>query len=241
MFNLMEQTFIELEQLIPSKPQLKNLSFGPAYRFKEKNIYQAMIQKLARVQSSVKAARLLLNNGFVQEQSVLHRIIDETNEDIIFLIDAVINDNITDLHNRFLEAFWEEEINESGTIMKSSQKRLMIPRRKIQAYLARCKGIDSDPSTNQELARTVSKMYSGFVHGASPQIMEMYGGTPPRFHINGMMGTPKMTEYSKELWNYAYRSFLSHIAVAKAFGAEKRVEVLNMHLVKFEKNAGMQH
>jgi hypothetical protein len=238
MLDLMERAFIELEYLLPSKPQLKDLPSGPAYRFKEKNIYQAMIQKLARVQSLVKAARLLLSNGFFQEQSILHRVIDETNEDIIFLLGAILNKNITDLHRKFLEAFWEEEIDESGTIITSNQKRPMVPRKKIQAYLAKLEG-DSDPSTHQKLARTVSKVYSGFVHGASPHIMEMYGGSPPRFHTSGMMGTPRGDDYSRELWNYVYRSFLSHIAVAKAFGAEKQAEVLYKYLAEFENNAGM--
>jgi hypothetical protein len=70
--------------------------------------------------------------------------------------------------------------------------------------------------------------------------MDMYGGNPPHFHTKGMLGTPKMEEHSEDLWNYAYRSFISHIAVAKALGAEKHVEILNKHLVRFEKNAGMR-
>jgi hypothetical protein len=240
MLDLMDRTFRDFERLMPSKPQLVKLSFGMAFRFKEKNIYQAMIQKLARVQSSVRAARLLLVNGFVQEQAILHRTIDETNEDILFLVYAVTNDTITDLHKRFLEAFWEEEIDESGTMMASRQKRPMIPRKKIQAYLANIEGVDVDSSTSKEAARTIAKAYSGFVHGASPHIMDMYGGNPPHFHTKGMLGTPKMEEHSEDLWNYAYRSFISHIAVAKALGAEKHVEILNKHLVRFEKNAGMR-
>ena len=72
----------------------------------KKNIYQAIIQKLAHVQSAVRSAQLPLNNGFVQEQTIIHRTIDETNEDIMFLVYAVTNDRITDLHKRFLEAFW---------------------------------------------------------------------------------------------------------------------------------------
>jgi len=59
---------------------------------------------------------LLLSHGFVQEQAVLQRTIDETNEDIDFLVYAVTNDTVTELHERFLEAFWEEEIDESGTM-----------------------------------------------------------------------------------------------------------------------------
>ncbi len=236
----MDRTFRDFEGSMPSKPQLVKLSFGIAYRFKEKDIYQAMIQKLARVQSAVRAARLLLSNGFVQEQAILHRVIDETNEDIMFLVYAVTNDTITDLHKRFLDAFWEEEIDESGTMMTSAQKRPMIPRKKIQAYLARIEGVDLDASTHKEVIRTISKAYSGFVHGASPHIMDMYGGNPPHFHINGMLGTPRMEEYSDDLWNYVYRSYISHIAVAKAFGAGMHVEVLSKHLLRFEQNAGMR-
>ena len=155
-----------------------------------------MIQKLARVQSSVRAARLLLSNGFVQEQAILQRTIDETNEDIMFLVYAVINDTITDLHKRFLEAFWEEEIDKSGTTMSSKQNRPMIPRKKLRAYLANIEGVDLNSVTSQGVARTISKVYSGFAHGASPHIMDMYGGNSPHFHTNGMLGTPRMEEHS---------------------------------------------
>jgi len=226
----MDKTLQDFEFSTPTKPKLLTLSFGDAFRFEEKDIYQAMIQKLARVQSSVRAAQLLLNNGFFQEQMMLHRTIDETNEDIMFLVYAVTNDEITALHKRFLEAFWGEEIDESGTMVDSQQKRPMIPRKKIHSYLTKIEGVELDPSTQQEVMRTISKAYSGFVHGASPQIMEMYGGNPPHFHTKGMLGTPKMEAQAGDLWNYAYRSFISHIAVGKAIGAEEHVEILTKKL-----------
>lgn len=241
MLELMDRTFQDFESSMPNKPQLVRLSFGMAYRFKEKDIYQAMIQKLARVQSSVRAALVLLRHGFVQEQAVLQRTIDETNEDIMFLVYAVTNGSITELHKRFLEAFWEEEIDASGTMMNSKQKRPMIPRKKIHAYLAKIEGVDLDASTHQEVTRTISKAYSGFVHGASPHIMDMYGGNPPHFRTNGMLGTQRMKEHAEDLWNYVYRSFISHVAVGKALGAKEHVEVLTKHLNRFEQNAGMRN
>jgi len=237
MLELMDITFHDLESSIPSKPRFVQLSFGPGYRYKDKDIYQAMIQKLARVQSSVRAALLLLSHGFVQEQAVLQRTIDETNEDIDFLVYAVTNDTVTELHERFLEAFWEEEIDESGTMMGSRQKRPMIPRKKIQAYLAKIDGVH----THQEASRTLSKAYSGYVHGASPHIMDMYGGNPPHFHTNGMLGTPRVEEHADDLWNYVYRSFITHIIVCKAFGKETHVDKLTKHLHRFEQNAGMRN
>ncbi len=194
----------------------------------------AIIQKLARVQSAVRAAYVLLENGYCQEQAILHRVIDETNEDIIFLVYAVINDAITDLHERFLEAFWEEEIDDSGTLIDSKQKRPMIPRKKIRAYISTVEGHMLDPSRSVNLSRTISSTYSGFVHGASPQIMDMYGGNPPHFHTKGLLGTPRMDENAWDLWNYMYRTFLSHILVAKAFGAEEQVKILSEYESKLK-------
>ncbi len=240
MLDLMDRSFQDFERGMPSKPELVKPPFGPVFRFKEKDIYQAMIQKLARVQSSIRAAQLLLRNGYVQEQAILHRTIDETNEDVMFLAYAVTNDSITELHERFLQSFWEEEIDESGTMMGSEQKRPMIQRKKIRAYLARIEGVQLDPSTHQEVMRTISKGYSGFVHGASPHIMEMYGGNPPHFHTKGMLGTPRMEEHADDLWNYVYRSYISHIVIGKAFGANNHVEILTKHLNEIERSVGIR-
>jgi len=219
MLVLMQHSFQELERGLIYSPEFVELSFGKAFRYKEKNIYQALILKLARVQSAVRAARVLLENGFVQEQSMLSRVIDETNEDIAFLVYAVTNDTLTDLHKQYLDYFWEEEIDESGNMIDSKQKRGMVSRQKIRAYLSKVEGKILDHSRSIELSRTLNKTYSGFVHGASPQIMDLYGGKPPHFHIDGMLGTIRIEENADDLWNYMYRTFLSHILVAKAFGA----------------------
>jgi hypothetical protein len=241
MLDLMDRAFRDFENPMPNKPVLVKMAFGMAFRYNEKDIYQAIILKLARAQSAVRAAYVLLKNGFLLEQAILHRAIDETNEDIIFLAYAVTNDTITDLHKRFLDSFWEEEIDESGNMIDSKQKRPMIPRKKIRAYIANVEKAVLDPSRGIELSRTLSKTYSGFVHGASPHIMDMYGGNPPHFHTNGLPGTPRMQEYAGDLWNYMYRTFLSHIVVAKVLGSEKLVEILTKYKLMFEKNAGKNY
>ena len=241
MLDLMEVTFRGFEEGMPNPPQWVKYHDGYTFRFQEKDIYQAIIQKLARVQSCVRAAYLLHQYGFVQEQAMLHRIIDETNEDILFLSYAISEGEITPLHERYLDAFWEEEIDASGDALKSEQKRVMPTRRKVRAYIANVEGVEMDPSTGVELGRTISKAYSGFIHGASPHIMDMYGGHPPHFHTQGMLGTPRVEELRHDLWNYMYRSFLSHIVVAKILGAEKHVEILLKHKKVFEDNAGKEY
>ena len=51
------------------------------------------------------------------------------------------------------------------------------------------KGADLNPSDAQSAMSTLHKAYSGYVHGAYPHIMELYGGNPARFHMAGMRDT----------------------------------------------------
>jgi hypothetical protein len=40
----------------------------------------------------------------------------------------------------------------------------------------------------------VYRTLSNHVHGRYPEIMDRYGGKPPRWHVSGMSGTPKDAE-----------------------------------------------
>jgi hypothetical protein len=198
----------------------KAVAYGDGYvfRYHERDVHQALVQKLARVISGLHAARLLLAHGFLQEQGALQRMLDEFNEDIRFLAYSVISGDTTELHREYLAAFFQEEFANPASAIESTQKRPMVPRKKIRAYLARIRGAGLDPSRRVEVMRTVDKTYSGFVHGASPHIMEMYYGNPPLFHVHGMVGTLLASEHRQDLWNYFYRSIASFVYSAKAFG-----------------------
>lgn len=173
-----------LEKQVP--PPVK-VSFGDGfeYRYREQTLEQALVQKLARIVTCLRSGRLLLNNGLLQDQAALHRMLDEFQQDVTFLVYARLFNDFTDLHKRYLEAFYEEELDKPENPIESSQKRPSIPRQKIRAYIASKEGPENDPSRSGALTRTLAKAYSGFVHGASPQIMNMYGGSAVGFQVNG--------------------------------------------------------
>ena len=208
---------VPLPQRVPHKGTIQQARELGAFTFRhvEKSISQAIVQKLVRMVSTLDAARLLLNHGFVQEQGALQRIIDEIQDDIRFLASGVIFDDLTPLHQRYLDAFFQEEFD-AADALGSSQRRPMISRKKIHAYNARKAG--PNPSLEAEASRTISKAYSGYVHAASPHVMDMYGGNPPRFYMRGMRGTPRHGEHQKDLWNYFYRGTMALILAAKVLG-----------------------
>ncbi len=96
MDEIYKQTLTFLEQVVrilaAKVPQPKLVVIGKirAFRHEEQTIYQAIVQKLARMVSTLAASRLLFDNGFVQEQASLQRILDEISEDILFLAFGVI-------------------------------------------------------------------------------------------------------------------------------------------------------
>ena len=210
------------------------------YRYQDRTAHQALVQKLARIISGLHVARLLVAHGFFQEQGVIQRVIDELNDDVAFLALGLINNDLTPLHLEYLDAFYEEEFDKPGDALGSSQKRPMVSRQKIRAYLGRTEGT-ADPSTQVEVMRTVSKLYSGFVHSASPHIMDMYGGEPPRWHVAGMLATPHVRDHQEDLWNYFYRSIASFALAAKAFGVEELYVAVRDYMQSFAAAAGQQY
>jgi hypothetical protein len=142
-------------------------------------------------------------------------MLDEFNEDIQFLSLGVIYSDLSELHKRYLEAFYMEEFGCEKT------ERPMIPRQKIRAYIANSQARGPNPHGAIKAGKEVSNIYSGFVHGVSPHIMDMYGGQPPKFHVRGMLGTLRIIEHEEDLWNYVYRGILSCAFAAKVFGHEK--------------------
>ena len=102
-------------------------------------------------------------------------------------------------------------------------------------------GAAADPSSGVAVTRQVSKAYSGYVHAASPQIMDMYGGSPLRFHLRGMKGTERHDEHREDLWNYFYRGILAFSFAAKAFGADTLFEDISSFAQSFAHQAGRNY
>lgn len=231
----MRKTVLMLQGTVPP-PTIVPQKNSFIYRYVERTAQQALVQKLARVCTTLTACHVLMQHGLVQEQGALQRILHELHEDITFLAYALVEGKLTPLHQAYLDAFYEEEFDHDDPV-RSSQKRSMVKRAKIQAYISRIEGAGLDPSTGVALAATLTKVYSGYVHAASPQIMDMYGGSPPHFHVGGMLGTRRHIEHRLDLWNYYYRSIIAFGIAAKAFGDAELFTQIQIFILEFERDA----
>lgn len=235
-FSHMEQSVHELAGNVPA-PRLVQKSCGRVFRYEERLPAQAVVLKLARLVSTLRATHLLLDQGFVQEVATLERVIGEIQEDVFFLVTG--DEATTPRYGRFLDDFWEEEFD-AKSALASTQKRGMTPRQKIRAQIGRfvsqIEGSTADSSRTTEQLRTVDNAQSGYVHGAAPQLMEMYGGSPPRFHMAGMLGTAREQEHGEQFWNYVYRSIFTFAMVTRSFGDSAAAVKIREYADAFERS-----
>lgn len=234
---VLHPAFQVLENKI-EKPVLVKRGSYYVFRYKNQTIQAAVIQKLARLISGLHASLLLLQGGFVQELGAIFRTLDEFNEDILFLCQAIRTGELTELHQKYLDTFYQEEFEQPDNPFLSEQKRPTIPRKKIHAAIANIAESETNPSDTKEIHRTLSQAYSGYVHGASGHIMEMCGGNPPTYHLAGMIGTPRITGCTKNYWDYLYRGILSIMFVARSFSEQKLLKELFEFRDYFEKKSG---
>jgi hypothetical protein len=116
----------------------------------------------------------------------------------------------------------------------------MVKRKKVRAYIARFFA-GQDTSTADAAGHSIHKAYSGYVHAASPQIMEMIGGDPPKFVLSGVDESTRMREAIADAWNYFYRGLLSVTCVGKAFGHKSVVDKMYLYIAEFERDCGTKY
>jgi hypothetical protein len=232
---------LALRVLASMVPQPREVPFKDShvYRHVEQMPAQAIVQKLARLPSGLRAAQLLLESGYFQEQAALQRLIDEIGEDVIFLSIPLMYGGEQPIHADYLQGFFAEEFDPS-TGSPTAQDRPMVRRKKIRAFIAQSPIGGEDPSGHIGAARTLSKTYSGYVHAASPQIMDMYGGNPPRFHTTGMLGTSRELEHRQDITNYYYRSATAFTVAARSLGHQPLFERLFAFCKRFESAMGIR-
>lgn len=236
----LEECFHILEAPAPVPEPVKQ-NDGHVLRYKKENhcLELAIIQKLARYISGLNASLLLLEAGYTQELGAIFRTLDEFGEDIMFLA-LPISGGIekTQTHDKYLEQFFQEEFDNPGNAILSDQKRETIPRRKIWAVIADAGKSSLNPHDAREVSRTISQTYSGYVHGASGHILEMVGGNPLQYHLSGMAGTPRQSEFTYNYWDYAYRGLITLVLTAKVLGNAEIVDKGYQFIEHFEKITG---
>ena len=223
---IFERAVSELERFLSSvtkgyikKPIVVNRFGHEAIRFADPSATDAILLKFARVVSLNRAMLLLMDNGFVQEQCIVQRSLEETNEDILFYAISETEAVRSDRFRKHLEEFWKEDYKNPNDPVGTRVRR-GFTRKGIGPFLNRIFG-QPNPSLADDVHHAIFSMYSGFTHGAAPQIFELYDFEKNTFHTNGLLGTNRHIDYVIDGANSVYRSIQSACCLSKAFGSNK--------------------
>lgn len=228
--------FSRLESQIPNPSRIVE-GDDFAYRYTQQTAEIVVVQKLARISTGLKAVFALMDRGLYQEVGAIFRMLDEFREDVSFMCDAIRSGSASDIQQQFIDEFFQEEFDTKEPI-DATQRRNRVPRRRIQAALARLNENELNPSDSQELSRTIANANSGYVHGASGHILDLYGGAPPHYHLDGMLGTRRQTTFEDAVWTYVYRGLISFMEAAISFGFEDLVAALYRYRDTYEQQWG---
>ncbi len=231
-----EVAFHALEARVPNPERVED-GDDFAFRYMEHTPHVVAVQKLSRICTGLRAVLVLLERGLYQEVAVIFRMLDEFREDVTLMCSAIRSNCISELQQRFIDGFFQEEFD-NDTPLAARQRRDRVPRRQIHAAIARLPEAQLNPSDAQEVTRTITSVNSGYVHGTSGHILEMYGGDPPRYHLNGMLGTRRQATFEELAWTYFYRSLLSHMEALLTFELNDLLQELFRFRALFERRWG---
>jgi hypothetical protein len=140
----------------------------------------------------------LAQGGFAQEISVLVRTVVEYTTHIEFVLHALNeNDLLASDAGKYAHDFFADFARNGSADFKRAQIRQGVVNRRLGETLDNFSGSAGDAERRVPPERTYSDIYltySNYVHAKYPEIMDLYGGSPRRFHLDGMRGTPKDEE-----------------------------------------------
>jgi hypothetical protein len=232
---------VQLEKYLALVPAPVQVRIGRAvvYRFLEKSPSQAVVQKLARIISGLRAAEHLLSAGFLQEQAALCRMINEYEEDVVFLSLAGRANPAPDKLQQYLNAFYEEEASVDQWRSKQKVKgRATVSRQNISKSIARLANPNSDPFEVSNVSTALAYTFAGYVHGTSTHIMEMYDPVLRRFETLPRKDHPFQVDHEHDMWNYFYRGILSFEFGAYLLDKAELVEQCREYRALFENHTG---
>jgi hypothetical protein len=165
------------------------------FRFRNPDYRHFCLLRACRIVSALNASIELARSGHVQEIGVILRTVIEYSSQVEYvLINRNEQGEVTGKAAAFVASFFDDN---RRTGQHVDRKRFKLNQKDVHDAI----GANLDEFNSTARARTTSDLmshmyivFSNYVHGRYPETMDLYGGMPGRFHLNGMKNTPKDNE-----------------------------------------------
>jgi hypothetical protein len=172
------------------------------FRYENPDIRHFCLLKAVRAVSTLNAAFELARKGYVQELAVLMRILSECTRHIEYVLDQDDSEQHKANVQKYLREFFEDKDRDPEAEIKGVLIREKVINEQLGKTLdeiAAAHGETEGRVPAAKLFHRSSRAFSFYVHARYPESMDLYGGTPGRFHLHGMRWTPKDRENAETL------------------------------------------
>jgi hypothetical protein len=168
------------------------------FRYAKPGVLHFCILKAVRSVSALNAMIALARGGYAQEIGVLVRTLVECTTHIEFVLDVLGDDGVlrSDV-DKYVKDYFADYARNTSADFKRAQVKQGIVHKHLGETLdiaAEQNGFTEGRKPAEAVYSDIYLTYSNYVHAKYPEAMDMYGGTPVRFHLDGMRGTPKDDE-----------------------------------------------
>ena len=232
--NILENMDKSIDDLMAIRKAPEEVKLGSilVHRFRQKNAEHVAVLKLSVLVSNLRAGRLLIDHGFVYEWMMVWRLLYETIEDVIFLVAEGRVESESNLHERFLAAFYAEDFDERARL---TEKGVGAPtRREIRDFVEAFEreihgGRLPDGQGLGTLTKGLYRVGSGFMHGRAASIMCLYDPKSTRMLTNGMDNDEYLKQQLESFW-LVFLSAISCFAavMGRVWGEKHRDKVFEI-------------
>jgi hypothetical protein len=187
------------------EPILRKSDDERGFRYGSPDIRHFCLLKTVRVLSALNAAIELARKGYTQEIAVLMRTLIECTTHVEFVLETDDSEEHRAAVRKYIDDFFADD-SRSPT---AEIRRAQVQQGKVHATLGRSldkiaeeRGETEGRTPAAQLYSNSYRIFSNFVHAKYPECMDLYGGRPGRFHLQGMNGTPKEGENLETLQSF---------------------------------------
>ena len=186
-----------------------------AFIYESPSVKHVCFLKGVRIVSGLNALLVLLQAGYVTVMGVVIRTIGDCINDIYFLLEHY--PETTPEVEKYISNFFDEIIEEPAISEEDRRKTYRTKVKKIHASRARLLSERMNFPVDRDMVYRIYSAYSGYVHAAYPNIMELYDDSQPnKFHLRGLKGTSRI-----ENWEAIFTSLIRSVILVFGYMAEK--------------------
>jgi hypothetical protein len=196
------------------------------YTYESPTVKHVCLLKAVRIVSGLNALLVLFEAGYATEMGILIRAIGDCMNAIYFLLEHFPDTALE--AEKYVSDFFQDIIEEPELLAEQGKKTYRTKVKKIHASRARLLSEHINFPIDRDLVYKTYSAYSGYVHAAYRNIMEMYGGQPePKFRMQGMKGTTRISD-----WEAIFVAFVRSSALVFGYMAEKYGKLDLIHEIR---------